>query len=66
MSENKSAKPWDILNKNNWTEKEIQQHRIAICEKCDDYLPTKQCKNCMCFMPVKTTLMDASCPLNKW
>ncbi len=44
-----------------------QQSRYKICEKCDRFIRlTTQCKECYCFMPVKTKFRDAKCPLNKW
>jgi hypothetical protein len=41
-------------------------HRIKICEGCDKFLKTKQCSECGCFMPLKTRLLHAQCPLDKW
>lgn len=41
--------------------------RIQICESCDKYIKlAKICSECKCFMPVKTRLRFASCPLGKW
>jgi hypothetical protein len=40
--------------------------RYAICEKCPKLLASKQCKECGCFMPLKTKLLHATCPINKW
>lgn len=41
--------------------------RLAICFECDRfYKPTRQCKECGCFMKVKTRISTASCPLGKW
>ena len=62
----KPVKPWDLLKKDNWTDKEVRLKRLEICHACTDYLPTGQCKHCMCFMSAKTALMDAFCPLRKW
>lgn len=47
-------------------EPEVKASRLSICESCPKLLPTKQCKECGCFMPVKTGLLYASCPLQKW
>lgn len=68
MSENKNVKPWDIFNKN--VERALPELAIArldICKKCPEYIRlTHQCKKCGCIMNIKTKLIDATCPLNKW
>jgi hypothetical protein len=65
---NKNVKPWDFLNKNTeFTTKEVSEKRLSICRTCPKFISlTKQCKLCLCIMPAKTILADASCPLNKW
>ena len=41
--------------------------RLAICFECESfYKPTRQCKECGCFMKVKTRIPSAKCPLEKW
>jgi rRNA maturation endonuclease Nob1 len=41
--------------------------RFAICSGCDRlFKPTATCKECGCFMKVKTKLEKASCPIGKW
>lgn len=45
---------------------EVQQWRMAICLGCPELMVTKQCRKCGCFMPNKTVLEYASCPLGKW
>lgn len=43
------------------------KERYAICKDCDKFTPlTKICKECGCFMPAKTALSIAYCPLLKW
>jgi len=69
ISENKrTVRPWDVINPNtHWTIKEISQARMAICNECPRLIKfTKQCKECGCFMSVKTMLEDAVCPIGKW
>ena len=41
--------------------------RIDLCAKCP-HLITKLnvCKKCGCFMPAKTRLTGARCPIGKW
>ncbi len=61
------AKPWDLLNSENHTAKDIQQKRYAICLECPELIQaTKTCKLCGCFMNQKTKLKMASCPIKKW
>jgi hypothetical protein len=40
--------------------------RFATCVGCPEFLPTKQCRKCGCFMPAKVKLEHAFCPLGKW
>jgi len=62
------TRPWDVLNPN--TEKaseEEAERRMSICEQCPSLLKiTNQCKECGCVMKLKTKLMKATCPLDKW
>lgn len=41
--------------------------RLQICRECPRlFKPTMQCKECGCFMRIKTRLKSASCPIGKW
>ena len=41
--------------------------RYKICKICDQFNNTlKTCQICHCFMPIKTKLPQAECPLKKW
>ena len=41
--------------------------RYQICKQCEEFNDLlKTCKICHCFMPVKTKLPHAECPLKKW
>jgi rRNA maturation endonuclease Nob1 len=41
--------------------------RWEICKACPRFFaPTGQCKECGCFMRIKTRLPDATCPIGKW
>jgi predicted Zn-ribbon and HTH transcriptional regulator len=46
------------------------KQRLDICLDCDrlfELIPhAPQCKECGCFMKVKTRLKSSSCPLGKW
>lgn len=58
--------PVDFLNPNTeYVKKEAALERFNICEGCPR-LKLKFCQECKCFMPAKTWLKDATCPLGKW
>jgi len=41
--------------------------RWNICVSCDRlFKPTRQCKECGCFMKIKVRLKGSTCPLKKW
>jgi hypothetical protein len=62
-----SVKPWDMLNKENYTTEELSKERLLICKSCPELIKlTTQCKKCGCFMHAKTKLEKATCPLGKW
>ena len=43
------------------------QERMRICESCDRYRSnTQTCEICGCFMPMKTTMANMRCPVDKW
>jgi hypothetical protein len=44
----------------------IAAERLAICEECDHYTASKTCELCQCYMPLKTTMGNMKCPLDKW
>lgn len=64
----RSVKPWDFLNPNtNYASEELAESRYEICKGCPELIKlTKTCKQCGCFMALKTKLQNATCPLNKW
>ena len=49
------------------SDKNLIEYRLAICNECPwlDKRMTK-CRQCGCFMHLKTTLRSAKCPLDKW
>lgn len=67
-SQDSVARPWDMLNpKIEKLSKEESKKRLDICISCDKFFkPTGQCKECGCFMALKTQIAHAVCPLNKW
>jgi hypothetical protein len=44
----------------------VANERLAICESCDRYTSKKTCEICQCFMPLKTTMSNMKCPIDKW
>jgi hypothetical protein len=46
-------------------EKSFAQRRIKICKECK-YYKMFVCGQCGCFMPVKVSFKNSTCPLNKW
>lgn len=64
----KKARPWDLFNKNiGRVTDEIGTQRLSICKSCPEFInATNQCKECKCFMTLKTKLPNAECPLKKW
>ncbi len=41
--------------------------RMKLCLQCEHFFkPTRQCKKCGCFMPIKVRLSGSSCPVKKW
>lgn len=60
--------PLDLLNpKTVRAEKTLADERFDICKSCPELIHiTSQCKQCGCFMKIKTTLEAAVCPLGKW
>lgn len=49
------------------SEVELQQARLEICKQCPWLNPIgMRCRQCGCFMTLKSTLRQAKCPLEKW
>ena len=47
--------------------KDLIEYRLAICNECPFFNKiSKQCRKCGCFMKLKSTLKQASCPVGKW
>ena len=49
-------------------EKKLErERRLKICRTCEKYEPfLTRCKECGCFLKLKTWFMNSSCPLDKW
>lgn len=64
---NDDVNPLDLLGPGNYTNSEIRGGRLDICLGCERlFKPTRTCKECGCFMSLKTWLKEAHCPLDKW
>jgi len=65
---NREVKPWDFLNPNTeYAESDVSEKRFSICQSCPELIKlTSTCKKCGCFMKMKTKLLHATCPLEKW
>ena len=44
----------------------VSMLRMEICEGCDRYTDAKTCEICQCYMPLKTTMSNMKCPIDKW
>ena len=62
------TRPWDVLNPSTeWADKETSDERFNICKSCPELIKlTSQCRQCGCFMAVKTKFKLAACPIGKW
>lgn len=48
-------------------EEKTPKERMDICRNCEKFFaPTRQCRECMCVMTLKTKVHSATCPLGKW
>jgi len=63
-----NTRPWDVINPNvPRVSEEIESTRMSLCMDCPELIKTtKQCKQCGCFMNMKTKLEKATCPIGKW
>jgi hypothetical protein len=66
--ESKPARPWDIFNGPlGRVSEKIIETRMQVCTGCKSFKKQiKVCKECGCFMPLKTMLPNAECPIGKW
>lgn len=66
--EKNGVTPLDALNpETKWVSEEIGDKRYEICQACPEFFrPTTQCKQCGCFMRLKSKMENARCPLGKW
>jgi hypothetical protein len=47
--------------------RDVSRQRLEICEGCDRFQEkSRTCELCGCYMPLKTTMSNMKCPLDKW
>lgn len=58
--------PLDLLT-GDYVDPGTRQDRLEACKQCPRlFQPTRTCRECLCFMSLKTWLKDATCPLSRW
>ncbi len=49
------------------SDRDLIESRLEICNTCEHFNRRMvKCKKCGCFMKLKTTLVQAKCPIGKW
>ena len=49
------------------SDRELIESRLQICNKCEWFNKRlAKCRKCGCFMKLKTTLLEAKCPIERW
>lgn len=68
MKDNGDVEFFDLFDpKQPRSEEELVEYRMSICKQCPFFSKGSQrCKKCGCFMKLKSTLRQASCPVGKW
>lgn len=62
-----SVTPLDLLHSDQYTTKATRDERFAVCKGCPRlFKPTRTCRECGCFMGLKTWIAEARCPLGYW
>jgi len=68
MKDNGEVEFFDLFDtKQPRSDKELIEYRLDICKQCP-WLDKRlvKCRKCGCFMKLKSTLKQASCPIDKW
>lgn len=67
MIPDRQARPYDAIDPRiPRVRRRVRRQRMDICRGCEFLNGLEQCVKCGCFMPVKTMLPHAFCPLDKW
>lgn len=56
----------DLLRPSRYTDAATQKRRMEICAACPRRSNIGQCRECGCFLNLKTRLTTEKCPLDKW
>jgi hypothetical protein len=63
----KLAENQQTLKKVFFAEDTVIDSRMETCRQCENFNSNfSTCKICRCFMPAKTKLLIATCPVKKW
>ena len=68
MKDNGDVEFLDLFDPNQpKSDAELIKYRLDICNSCE-WLDKRltRCRQCGCFMKLKSTLRQAQCPLHKW
>ena len=68
MKDNGDVEFFDLFDpKQPRSDKELIEARLDICKQCP-WLDKRlmKCRQCGCFMKLKSTLKQASCPIGNW
>jgi hypothetical protein len=61
------VRPWDFINPaTQFAPEEEQDRSYSNCSDSPHLTALKTCTHCGCFMPNKTKLFYADCPIGKW
>lgn len=68
MKDNGDVEFFDLFDPNQpRSDKDLIEYRLEICNKCPFFNKRlKKCRQCGCFMSLKTTLKSAKCPVGHW
>lgn len=68
MKDNGDVEFLDLFDPNQErSDRELIESRLAICNTCPMFNKTlAKCRQCGCFMRLKTTLQGAKCPRGHW
>jgi len=45
---------------------EVHKDRLLLCESCEHLTKLHVCRQCHCYMPLKTKFTIFTCPIKKW
>lgn len=56
----------DLTRKSRYVADAEKTRRVKICKECPMLTKLQRCKQCGCFVGLKTRLTTERCPLEKW